>query len=96
MIRPLLAALCLLTLLPVPAHAATTEQKQFAESVVTRNTQAINDLSDSVYYFGELGMQEFESTKAIADTMKAAGFTVELGGAGMPTNLWAKWGSGKP
>jgi aminobenzoyl-glutamate utilization protein B len=96
MIRPLLAALCLVALLPVPARAATTEQKQFAESVVTRNTQAINDLSDSVYYFGELGMQEFESTKAIADTMKAAGFTVELGGAGMPTNLWAKWGSGKP
>jgi aminobenzoyl-glutamate utilization protein B len=96
MIRSIVAAALMAALLPIAAGAATTEQKQFAESVVTRNTQAINDLSDSVYYFGELGMQEFESTKAIADTMKAAGFTVELGGAGMPTNFWAKWGSGKP
>ena len=41
-------------------------------------------------------MQEFESTKLLKDTLEAAGFKVELGGAGMPTNLWAEWGSGQP
>jgi aminobenzoyl-glutamate utilization protein B len=41
-------------------------------------------------------MQEFESTKLLNDTLTAAGFKVELGGAGMPTNLWAEYGSGRP
>jgi aminobenzoyl-glutamate utilization protein B len=95
-IRALLAAVLLAALVPVAAHAASDDQKQFAQSVVERNTQAINDMSDSLYYFGELGFQEFDSTKLVRDTMRAAGFTVELGGAGMPTNFWAKWGSGKP
>lgn len=53
-------------------------------------------LSDSLFYFGELGMQEVESTKLLKDTLEAAGFKVELGGAGMPTNLWAEYGSGRP
>jgi aminobenzoyl-glutamate utilization protein B len=95
-LRTLLAAAVLVALVPVVARAAGDDQKSFANSVVERNTQAINDMADSLYYFGELGMQEFESTKLVRDTMTAAGFTVELGGAGMPTNFWAKWGSGKP
>jgi aminobenzoyl-glutamate utilization protein B len=28
--------------------------------------------------------------------LEQIGFKVELGGAGMPTNVWATWGSGKP
>jgi aminobenzoyl-glutamate utilization protein B len=30
------------------------------------------------------------------EVLEAAGFTVELGAAGMPTNLWARWGNGHP
>ncbi len=95
-VRALLAAALIVALAPVSARAASDDQKKFAQSVVERNTQAMNDMADSLYFFGELGMQEFESTKLVRDTMQAAGFTVELGGAGMPTNFWAKWGSGKP
>src|SRR5437016_928848 len=80
-----------------PALPATADdRKQLAFDVVDRNAQAMADISDSIYYFGELGMQEFESTKLLKDTLTAAGFKVELGGAGMPTNLWAEWGSGRP
>src|SRR5215470_14345303 len=43
-----------------------------------------------------LAMQEFEGGKLLKDTLEAAGFRVELGGAGMPTNVWAEWGSGRP
>src|SRR5439155_14406062 len=32
----------------------------------------------------------------LKDTLTAAGFRVEVGGAGMPTNVWAEWGSGRP
>ena len=97
LLRTIFAAGLLLAFVPVSARAAATDdQKSFANAVVERNTKAINDMADSLYYFGELGMQEFESTKLVRDTMTAAGFNVELGGAGMPTNFWAKWGSGKP
>src|SRR5437660_2549409 len=76
--------------------AAADDRKQLAFEVVDRNAQAMADISDSIYYFGELGMQEFESTKLLKDTLTAAGFKVELGGAGMPTDLWAEHGSGRP
>ncbi len=90
------AAAALLVLLPSTARAASDEQKKLAYDAVDKNAQAIWDISDSLYYFAELGMQEFESTKLLKDTLTAAGFQVELGGAGLPTNLWAKWGAGKP
>jgi aminobenzoyl-glutamate utilization protein B len=79
------------------AGAATAdERKQLAFEAVDRNAQQMTDISDSLFYFGELGMQEFESTKLLKDTLTAAGFKVELGGAEMPTNLWAEYGSGRP
>jgi aminobenzoyl-glutamate utilization protein B len=78
------------------AAEGADERKQFALDVVDRNAQAMTDISDSIYYFGELGMQEFEGSKLLKDTLEAAGFRVELGGAGMPTNIWAEWGFGHP
>jgi aminobenzoyl-glutamate utilization protein B len=78
------------------ALAASAEQKQLAAEAVERNAQTIADISDSIFYFGELGMQEVESTKLLQQTLTAAGFKVELGGAGMPTNLWAEYGTGRP
>ena len=71
-----------------PCQAAD-ERKQLAFDVIDRNAEQMTAIGDSIYYFGELGMQEFESTKLLKDTLEAAGFKVELGGAGMPTNLWA-------
>jgi len=72
------------------------DRKQLAFEVIDRNARQMTDISDSIYYFGELGMQEFESTRLLKETLEAAGFRVELGGAGMPTNLWAEWGAGRP
>jgi len=46
--------------------------------------------------FGEPGMQESESSKYLQETLERIGFKVEIGGAGLPTNVWATWGSGKP
>ena len=82
--------------LSLVSPVAADERKQLAFETVDRNAQAMTDISDSIYYFGELGMQEFEASKLLKDTLTAAGFKVELGGAGMPTNVWAEWGSGRP
>src|SRR5882724_5477864 len=81
--------------LVAPARAAD-DRKQLAFDVVDRNMQVMTDVSDSIYFFAELGMQEFESAQLLKDTLSAAGFKVDLGGAGMPTNVWAEWGSGRP
>jgi aminobenzoyl-glutamate utilization protein B len=92
-----LAVISLLgVLIPFAAQAASDEQKHFAWGVVDANAESMAKIGDSIYYFGELGMQEFESTKLMKDVLENAGFKVELGAAGMPTNLWARWGTGHP
>lgn len=80
---------------PVTADSPA-DAKRVALEIVERNAEQIATVGDVLYYFAEPGMQEFESAKYVKETLDRAGFTVELGGAGMPTNVWAKWGSGKP
>jgi aminobenzoyl-glutamate utilization protein B len=94
--QPTKIILALGLVVPLACVAAADERKQLAFEVVDRNAQQMTDISDSLFYFGELGMQEVESAKLLEDTLKAAGFKVEVGGAGMPTNLWAEYGSGRP
>ncbi|MDB5648938.1 MAG: Aminobenzoyl-glutamate utilization protein, partial [Hyphomicrobiales bacterium] len=72
------------------------DRKSAAFEIIDRNAATMAQISDSIYSYAELGMQEVKSTKLLKETLEAAGFEVEMGGAGMPTNLWAKWGSGKP
>jgi len=92
-----MAAACVLAAAVAPTgHAASDEQKQYAFDVIDRNAAQAAVVGDSLFYFGELGMQEHESAKFLKQTLEGIGFKVELGGAGMPTNVWAEWGSGKP
>src|SRR6516165_7745447 len=51
---------------------------------------------DSVFSFGELGFQEFETSKYLTGLLENAGFKVERGVAGIPTAWVASWGEGKP
>src|SRR4030088_2292425 len=51
---------------------------------------------DSVFSFGELGFQEFETTKYLTAILEKEGFKIERGVAGIPTAWMASWGAGKP
>src|SRR5205085_3678178 len=51
---------------------------------------------DSVFSFGELGFQEFETSKYLTGILEKEGFTIQRGVAGMPSAWVASWGSGKP
>ena len=53
-------------------------------------------MTDTVFSFGELGFQEFETQKYLTGVLKDNGFSVETGVAGIPTAWVAKWGSGRP
>jgi aminobenzoyl-glutamate utilization protein B len=92
----LIAALAFLFVFAPATADSPSDPKRVAFEVVDRNAEQIAIVGDVLYYYAEPGMQEHESAKFVKETLERAGFTVELGGAGMPTNVWAKWGSGKP
>ena len=70
--------------------------KRVAFDAIDRNADQIALVGDVIYYYGEPGMQEYETAKFLKATLEQIGLTVKVGGAGLPTNVWAKWGSGKP
>ena len=51
---------------------------------------------DMIFSFGELGFQEFETSKYLTAFLSKNGFTVEKGISGIPTAWMARWGSGSP
>ncbi len=53
-------------------------------------------MNDTVFSFGELAYQEFETSKYLTDVLEKNGFSVERDIAGMPTAWVARWGSGHP
>ncbi|MCZ6450451.1 MAG: amidohydrolase, partial [Deltaproteobacteria bacterium] len=72
------------------------KEKEFVLDVVNRNSQAISLLGDNIFYFAELGMQEFETSGLMIRILEEAGFQVERNISGMPTAFMATYGSGKP
>lgn len=70
---------------PIVDHA-----RQFLE----RNAGALAQLSDAIFYFGELGMQELRTSTLLADMLQAGGFNVTRGLSGFPTGFMAEAGSG--
>jgi aminobenzoyl-glutamate utilization protein B len=73
-------------------------EKLKAEALTKVDARAtlVQQIIDQVFSFGELGMQEFETSKYLTGILEQAGFAVERGTAGMPTAWVARWGSGKP
>jgi aminobenzoyl-glutamate utilization protein B len=51
---------------------------------------------DSIFSFGELGFQEFETQRYLTEILEREGFTIQRGVAGIPTAWLARWGTGKP
>jgi len=70
--------------------------KAEAAKEIDAKAKMIQEMVDQVFSFGELGMQEVETSKYLTGILEQNGFKVERGVAGMPTAFVAKWGSGKP
>ncbi len=54
------------------------------------------DMVDQIFSYGELGFQEFETSRYLVGLLRDNGFTVEEGVAGIPTAWVATWGEGEP
>jgi aminobenzoyl-glutamate utilization protein B len=70
--------------------------KQFAVDFVARNKAAFEVLNDSIFYFGELGMQEKKSAGLMSTILEQHGFNVQRGISGFETSFLATYGSGSP
>ena len=77
---------------PAEMYAA----KQYAFDWLKEHNKTYTNMSDAVWSYAELGMQEFRTSKLVSDHLEKAGFKVERGAAGMPTCFVATWGSGEP
>lgn len=70
--------------------------KQEVIKKIDERQKFTQEVNDQIFSFGELGFQEFETTKYLTTLLEKNGFTIQRGVAGMPTAWIAKWGSGKP
>jgi aminobenzoyl-glutamate utilization protein B len=73
-----------------------SSEKTYALDFVERNRQALALLSDSVFYFGELGMQEHRTAELMSGLLEEHGFKVQRGISGFPTGFLATYGQGSP
>jgi aminobenzoyl-glutamate utilization protein B len=81
---------------PSAADARLEALKKEAADKVEARAKLAQEMVDSVFSFGELGFQEFETSRYLTGILEEHGFTVEHGISGIPTAWAARWGSGKP
>ena len=79
-----------------PATGRLDRDKKDAAAEVDRMRVMTQQMIDQVFSFGELGYQEFESTKYLTGILEKNGFKIERNIAGVPTAWVATWGAGKP
>lgn len=65
--------------------------KAEAATKVEARAKLIQEIIDQVYSYGELGMQEFETSRYLTGILEKNGFTVTRNIAGMPTGWVARW-----
>jgi len=70
--------------------------KQVGLRFISENERRIIEISDKIWEFAELGLEEFKSSSLLAEELRKFGFKVEMGAAGMPTAFVATYGSGRP
>jgi len=71
------------------------EKKRAIEWIDDQSDRLIN-ISQEIWDFAELGLEEFKSSALLVKVLRDVGFNVEEGVSGMPTAFVATWGEGKP
>jgi aminobenzoyl-glutamate utilization protein B len=86
----------LATTSPASGDERLDELKRAAIADVNAMHVLTQQMVDTIFSFGELGFQEYETSRYLIDLLRKNGFTVQEGIAGIPTAWMATWGSGKP
>jgi aminobenzoyl-glutamate utilization protein B len=80
----------------IPDSPKLGDYKKDAVRGVDEMAKLAQEMVDSVFSFGELGMQEVETSRYLTAQLEKYGFSVQRGFGGIPTAWVAKFGSGKP
>lgn len=93
-----LSVLVLFLLLSGQALAQVAQEKQSVLDWLSQPdvVEKFGRISDAIWSYAELGLQEHKSSALLIKTLEEEGFTVETGLADMPTCFVASYGSGKP
>ena len=81
---------------PAAANPQIDQLKANVAQEVDGEKEDLARMNDMVFSFGELGFQEFETSKYLSAILEKNGFKIERNLAGIPTAWMATWGSGKP
>jgi aminobenzoyl-glutamate utilization protein B len=92
----LLLSTCNALAQPKPVPAKESAMKADLMGQIDGMKKQAQVMVDSVFSFGELGFQEFETSKYLIGILEKEGFKVQHGVAGIPTAFIATWGEGKP
>ncbi len=95
-----LVTICAAAVMFVMVHGAEAQDvddlRQTAWGSVENHSEELIGLSDALWGYAELALQETRSAVELADYLERQGFTVERGVADMPTAFVASYGSGSP
>ena len=67
-----------------------------SDRFIDKNTAGLFRLSDMIFYYAELGMQEFRTSELLTNILQSGGFELERNLSGFPTGFLARSGSGDP
>jgi aminobenzoyl-glutamate utilization protein B len=81
---------------PAPPSPKETAMKADLIGQIDGMKKQAQVMVDSVFSFGELGFQEFETSKYLSGILEKEGFKVQRNVAGIPTAFVATWGEGRP
>jgi aminobenzoyl-glutamate utilization protein B len=79
-----------------PAAGVTDDARAGVLAAIDAARDRHEDVARRIWEFAEVGYRETRSSKLLQDTLRAAGFRVEAGVAGMPTAFVAEHGGGRP
>ena len=79
-----------------PALAQEPSHEAFIVKQLDANTERFSKAAREIWENPELGFLEVTSSKVLIDELKASGFNVEVGVAGMPTAFVATYDKGGP
>src|SRR5205823_11637334 len=78
---------------PPPADPRLESLKRELIADIDSRAKFTQEMVDQIFSFGELGFQEFETSKYLIGILRREGFTVQEGYLGIPTAFVATWGS---
>ena len=88
----LIAALSVAAQVSAQSAERAAALKEEAREAVQKRAKQTQVMVDSIFSFGELGFQEFETSRYVTGILEENGFEVERGVAGIPTAWIARWG----